>query len=165
MNSIKRSVLVLLGVLALGGVPAGAQEATMDEYTLRLSPGLMELLRAEMRALLTGIQYLPVGIATAEWKKVAQTSAQINASYILEQKLTPAMRAELTNAVPGHFKRLDLDFHREAKKLETAARNHNAQLAAFHYYRLIETCTVCHSAFAVSKFPGFEPATMGAHDR
>ncbi len=163
MNSIKHAVFVLLSISIFAGLPVAAQETTADHYELKLSPRLMELLRAEMKAIVVGVQYLPVGIAAAEWHKVAKTGEQISASYILEQKLTPAMRTELDTALPGHFKRLDMEFHHEAKKLQSAAMNHNAQLAAFHYYRLIEACTECHAAFAVAKFPGFAAPARAEH--
>lgn len=163
MVLIKCVAFIFLAAIALNAVPVNAQEASPGKHDLQLSSPLMELLRAEMRALLSGVQLLPAGIATADWKTIAATSAQINASYILEQKLTPAQREEL-NLLPEHFKRLDSDFHLEAKKLEAAAIDHDAQLTAFHYYRLIETCTVCHAIYAPSKFPGFSPATERGHE-
>ena len=154
---------LLLGVLTLGVGPVNAQPpASKDD--LQLSPELIELLRAEMRALLVGVQSLPVGIATADWKSVAYASAQIRGSYILEQKLTTAQKKELSTALPEHFKRLDSLFHLEAGKLEAAALNHDAQLSAFHYYRLIESCTACHMQYAPSRFPGFLPAKKHVHE-
>ena len=100
----------------------------------------------------------------ADWKSVANTGAQMRASYILDKKLTAAQRKELGTSLPEHFKRLDADFHLESKKLEEAATNHDAQLSAFHFYRLIETCTACHSIYATSKFPGFTPTIKHTHD-
>jgi len=164
MASINRFSFIFLAAIALSGVSVSAQEAPSGKHDLQLSPQLMELLRAEMRALLSDVQLLPAGIATADWRSVADTSAQISASYILEQKLTAAQREELSNSLPEHFKRLDSNFHLEAKKLEAAAANHDAQLSAFHYYRLIEACTVCHTTYAESTFPGFAPATKSSHD-
>lgn len=157
------SGIIFISAVALGSVSVSAQEVSSDKHDLRLSPQLMELLRAEMRALLSGVQSLPAAIAMADWKSIADTSVQIRVSYILDQKLTPAQRKELGTALPGHFKRLDSEFHFEAKKLEAAAMNHDAQLTAFHYYRLIEACTTCHSTYAVSRFPGFSPAKEGGH--
>lgn len=157
MPSINRITLIFLCIITLGGMSASAQEATSGERELQLSPELEDLLRAEMRALLSGVQSLPAGIATADWKSVADTSARISASYILEQKLTPAQRTELGTSLPEHFKKMDSDFHLKARKLEAAAMNHDARLAAFHFYGLIETCTVCHTAYAASRFPGFAP--------
>jgi cytochrome c556 len=149
--------------MVFGCVSANAQEPHSAQNDLHLSPELMGLLRAEMRALLTGIQSLATGIATADWSSVADTSAQISASYILDQKLTPAQREELGTSLPEHFKRLDSEFHLEAEKLEAAATNHDAQLVTFHYYRLIEACTTCHAIYAVSRFPGFSLSTESVH--
>jgi len=164
MINMNRITLIFLCAITFNGVPVSAQETPSAKHVLRLSPGLLELLRAEMRALLSGVQSLPAGIATADWKSVAETSSRIRASYILDQNLTLAQRKELSTSLPEHFKRLDSDFHLEAKKLEAAALNHDAQLSSFHFYRLIETCTTCHAIYATSKFPGFSPAAKQTHD-
>jgi hypothetical protein len=163
MDSVKRLVFILLVAPATSMVSAGPGEAPAQQHGLVLSPDLMELLRAEMRELLKGVQHLAAGIATADWMKVAETSARISASYLLNRKLTPAQKTELAVSLPEHFRRLDANFHHEAEKLQSAAGNHDAQQAAFHYYRLIDTCTVCHTAYAVSRFPGFAPTAEEAH--
>jgi hypothetical protein len=142
---------------------ASAQEEQPTQNDLHLSPQLADLLRAEMRALLTGIQTIASGIATADWKTVADKSAQIRTSYILDQKLTPVLREELDNSLPEHFKRLDSNFHLEAGKLGAAATSHDSQLATFHYYRLLESCTTCHALYASSRFPGFRSTAERVH--
>jgi len=164
MIFLNRTTFIFLIAMVFCYVPASAQEPHPAENDLQLSSELLELLRAEMRALLTGIQSLAAGIATADWDSVADKSAQIRASYILDQKLTPAQRNELNVSLPEYFKRLDSGFHLEAKKLEAAAAHHDEQLAVFHYYRLIESCTACHAIYAVSRFPGFKPSREAAHD-
>jgi cytochrome c556 len=164
MYYINRITLLILALLSLGLGTVSAQEEPAAKTDLQLSPELVQLLRDEMRALLGGVQSLPVGIATADWKSVADTSAQITRSYILEQKLTPPQKTELDTALPEHFKRLDAHFHLEAKKIEAAALNRDAQLAAFHYYRLIESCTACHALYAPSRFPGFSSVKKHAHE-
>lgn len=163
-SSINRIAFMLLGAILSGLIPASAEEAPAAKQNLHLSPELTELLREEMRAILGGVQSLPEGIATADWKSVARTGAEISASYILDRKLTQAQRKELGTSLPEHFRRLDSDFHLEARKLEAAALNHDAQLTAFHYYRLIEACAGCHTLYAPSRFPGFAPAAKHAHD-
>jgi len=163
MNIPNPAACIILMTVAFGCVSANAQETHLQQNDLLLSPELTELLREEMRALLAGIQSIASGIATADWKSVADKSAQIRASYILDQKLTPVQRKELNTSLPEHFKRLDSDFHLEAKKLEAAATSHDRQLASFHYYRLIETCTDCHALYASSRFPGFKPTTEATH--
>jgi hypothetical protein len=164
MYYINRVTLLFIGLLSLCVGAVNAQEVPATKSDLQLSPDLVELLRAEMREILIGVQSLPVGIATADWKSVADTSAIITGSYILEQKLTPAQKTELNISLPEHFKRLDAQFHLEAKKLEAAALNHDAQLATFHYYRLIETCTACHTNYAPSRFPGFSALKKHSHE-
>jgi len=164
MFFITRISLVFLGMVMLGAVSVSAQETPSAKNDLKISPELLEMLRGEMRSLLTGVQSLPAAIAMADWKSVANTGAQMGASYILDKKLTPAQRKELGTSLPEYFKRLDADFHLESKKLEEAATNHDAQLSAFHFYRLIETCTACHSIYATSKFPGFITTTKHTHD-
>ena len=160
----KRILFISLIATSMSWGTACAQEPHSTHNGLHLSPKLTELLRSEMKAIMTGVQSLAVGIATADWKSVADTSAQIKASYILDQKLTPAQRNELMTSLPEHFKRMDSDFHHETKKLEVAATNQDAQLASFHYYRLIETCTACHTQYATSKLPGFSPAKETGHE-
>lgn len=163
MKSPSRTAVAFVMTMIAGCLPAGAQEPHSVENDLPLSPELVELLRAEMRALLAGMQSLAAAIATADWGSVADTSAQISASYLLDRKLAPAQRTELETALPEHFKRLDSGFHLEAKKLEAAAARHDQQLAAFHYYRLLESCTTCHALYATARFPGFKPSTEGGH--
>jgi hypothetical protein len=163
MNFRNRMTSMFLIITIFGGASANAEGLPRTQDELRLSPQLTELLRDEMRALLVGIQSIATGIATADWASVADKSGQIRASYILEQKLTPAQREELDTSLPEHFMRLDSNFHLEAKKLEAAAAAHDSQLASFHFYRLIETCTTCHAVYAVSRFPGFRPSQQGIH--
>lgn len=162
-GAVNCTLFTLLLAAAPGPVPAAAGEVPAQQQDLALSPDLMELLRAEMRELLSGVQQLAAGIATADWKQVTETSARISASYLLNRELTPAQKSELAGSLPEYFRRLDANFHREAEKLRSAAGNHDAQLAAFHFYRLIDTCTACHSSYAVSRFPGFAPTAEEAH--
>jgi cytochrome c556 len=163
MSIIDHAVRIFLATLVLICAAAGAQEKQPGQNDLHLSPQLTELLRAEMRTLLAGIQSIASGIATADWNAVADLGAQMRASYIADQKLTPALREELETSLPEHFKRLDSDFHHEAGRLEAAAASHDSQLVTFHYYRLLETCTTCHALYAAARFPGFRPAVENVH--
>lgn len=164
MSFLKRALIISLTAISTGWGAAYAQETHSTHNTLHLSPKLTELLRSEMQSIMTGVQSLAVGIATGDWENVAATSAQIKASYILAQKLTPDQRNELKTSLPDHFKRMDEEFHHEAGKLEISATNHDAQLASFHYYRLIETCTACHAQYATAKFPGFAQPKEAVHE-
>ena len=129
---------------------------------LELSPALLELLRAEMLEIAKGVQVIPLAIASGDWQTVADTSARIRASYILEQRLTADQIHELETALPDGFKRIDADFHRRADRLSDAARAHDAEMAAFHYARMLETCAACHAEYAPARFPGFSPVPDSA---
>ncbi|SHE66814.1 hypothetical protein SAMN04487965_0392 [Microbulbifer donghaiensis] len=164
MVKMSRIIFFFLTVLTFAVGADTSKEASAEKDNIQLSPELMELLRAEMRALLGAVQIIPVGIATADWETVADTSAQIRGSYILNQKITPDQKKELASSLPEHFKRMDSYFHLQAMKLEDAAMNHDADLSTFYYYRLIETCTACHSIYATSKFPNFSFDGKRAHE-
>ncbi len=140
-----------------------ADEDPHPARDMHLSPELLELVRAEMREISNGIQGIALSIAAADWRSIQQTSAKISASYIMKQSLTPAQADELKHALPDRFKRLDADFHQRAERLGAAAAAHDAELAVFHYARLVESCARCHAAYASQRFPGFARPEKQAH--
>ncbi len=155
-----RTIRMLCGVLSASAVAwlaAGGARAQDPQAApapaLAISPELTELLREEMRGISGGVQTLVTAIATGDWKTIADTSAQIRASYIMEQKLTAAQKQELETALPEVFKIMDTNFHREAANLGRAAEARDAELTSFYFYRMVESCVACHSAYAVTRFP------------
>jgi len=156
------ATMIVIGGLATVSVHTYAAEPYTPPQGIELSPDLLNLLRAEMREIAGGVQGIAVSLATADWKSIQETSTKIRASYIMEKKLTPVQTKELGQALPDPFKKLDAEFHQRAERLGEAAAAHDSELVAFHYSRLIESCTVCHSAYAKSRFPGFSsPAYQG----
>lgn len=151
--------LLVAGSLAVGSAGTCAAEGNPGNQDLTLSPDLAELLRAEMREIATGVQGIALSLAAADWTAVRDTSEKIRASYIMEKRLTKAQAAELEEALPAPFKVLDARFHQRAARLAAAAAAHDAELAVFHYSRLIESCTQCHALYAARRFPGFGPVT------
>jgi len=149
--------------LAAGSACIHAAEDRAPGQHVSLSPDLLELLRAEMREISTGVQAVAAALATADWESIRETGEKIRASYLMEQQLTPAQAAELEHALPGQFRRLDADFHQRAERLGAAAAAHDPELAAFHYSRLIESCARCHALYARDRFPGFAPAATQDH--
>jgi cytochrome c556 len=142
-------LLLALTPAANAAQPAGAST------DVHLPPQLRGLLQQEMREVARGTQTLAIALASADWKTLADTSAKIRTSYILEKKLTAAQSQELERALPAGFKQLDAEFHARAEKLAQAAHARDHELAAFHYSRMIENCAACHSAYAKARFPGF----------
>lgn len=157
------TMIIVAGGLSLCPWPGGAAEPESPRQEIALSPELLELLRAEMREIAGAVQTIALSLATAEWKTIKDTSMQVRASYIMEKQLTPAQATELTQALPDGFKRLDADFHHRAQRLASAAETHDPEHAAFEYARLLESCTVCHAAYARTRFPGFAPAVQTDH--
>jgi cytochrome c556 len=144
-----RLAILGIGLLAISGRAYSAD--------VKLSPQVLELLRAEMREVSAGVQAMAFSIASGDWRAIQDTSARIRASYIMEKKLTPAQARELETVLPPRFKALDAEFHDRAAKLGTAAAAHNAKLVVAQYSRMLESCTSCHAAFASSRFPNFSP--------
>lgn len=152
----------LAAMTAVSAAPVGQQKLP-GPGEIRLSPALLELLRAEMRELAGGVQVISVSLATGNWDAVHDAAASIRASYIMEKSLSAEQAGELERSLPEPFKLLDAEFHARAEKLAAAAAAHDAELAGFHYARLLETCTRCHAAFAATRFPGFAAPTGGGH--
>lgn len=158
--------LAAAGVRAQEPHGAAAQEphgaaAAAPAPALALSPDLLELLREEMRGISGGVQALAPAIAIGDWKTITDTSARIKASYIMEQKLTAAQKEELETALPEVFKLMDANFHREAGNLGHAAEVRDGELTAFYFYRMVESCVACHSAYATTRFPDLAAGAAG----
>jgi len=149
--------------LASGSISTYAAEPQAPQPGIKLSPDLQNLLRAEMREITTGVQGIAVSLATADWQSIRDTSTKIRTSYIMEKKLTSTQAKELEQALPEQFKQLDAEFHQRAERLGGAAAAHDPELVAFHYSRLVESCALCHAAFAKSRFPGFSSPAQQEH--
>lgn len=151
------AIVVVLGLLAISGRAYSSD--------VKLSPQVLDLLRAEMREVSAGMQAMAISIASGDWRAIRDTSARIRASYIMEKKLTPAQARELETVLPPRFKALDAEFHDRAGELGAAATARDAKLVVAQYSRMLESCTTCHAAFASSRFPNFSPGNVKAPRR
>ncbi len=154
---------ILFSSLVAISIDLSAEESHAPPQEIKLSQDLLNVLRAEMKEISTGVQLIAVALATADWKAIQESSRNIRESYVMEKKLTPNQEKELVRVLPERFMQLDAEFHQRAAKLGEAASAHDAELAAFHYARLIESCAQCHSLYARSRFPGFAPSTLPEH--
>jgi cytochrome c556 len=158
MPTTTRLILTLACLLL---APAtGHTEHPADQHTpppgdhLHLSPALMELLKQEMNAIQQGMQALIPAIVSGNWQEVADTGEHIQHSYIMQQQLTDAQMEELHQALPPAFLELDQSFHRSAGMLAHAAKQQNAEVVNFYFYKLTDSCVSCHRKFAGYRFPG-----------
>jgi cytochrome c556 len=158
------TIFAVIGSLVAGSANICAEEGPTSNQVINLSPDLLNLLRAEMREIATGVQGIGLSLAAADWNSIRETSVKIRASYIMEKSLTPAQAGELERALPAQFKQFDAEFHQRADKLGAAAAAHDSELVGFHYSRLIESCTRCHSAYARKRFPGFASPAPKEHE-
>ncbi len=157
--------LVLLPLLTLGMTAATcsmAQEHHAPGQALSMSPELLELYREEMRQLLAATQSLAVAIPIGGWDSIIATSHRMRDSYVLEGQLTESQKAEIAG-LPEHFQDLDHGFHARTDKLAAAAEAKDAEAAAYQFSRLLETCAVCHTHYAQSRFPAFPAAPEQGH--
>jgi cytochrome c556 len=155
--------LILAGAIVASSACGRAAEPAAPLRSIQLSAAVKNLLLAEMREIAGGIQGLALAIAIGDWSSIQSTSTSIRESYIMEKKLTPAQAEELERARPQRFKELDAEFHLRAQRLGAAAAAHDAELVAYHYSRLIESCTTCHAAYAGTRFPGFASPPPQGH--
>ncbi len=159
-----KSKIVSVLVVTICIVPLELSAETHGSYSgLKLSQPVLELLREEMREVTVGVQGIAPAIATGDWAFVESTSLKIRKSYIMEKKLTAAQSEELEGALPDQFKRMDAEFHARAEKLGAAAASHDAELAIYHYARMLEGCTQCHARFTPARFPGFVSSAQDGH--
>ncbi|MDH3747400.1 MAG: cytochrome c [Gammaproteobacteria bacterium] len=163
MFNSKKIIIVVMAILSIGWISTYAQEPAVLSEELHLSEDLRALLREEMQEIATASQAVVLSLATGDWKSIEHISEKIRASYVMERKLSASQRRELEEQLPEHFKKLDMEFHARAEKLGLAAAARDPEIVAFQYYRLVESCTVCHAAFAKTRFPGFLSNELEIH--
>lgn len=163
MRIITSWVAAIVATLVVMSGNVYAEEPASAAKDLKLSPETLSLLQEEMREIAKGMQEMALAIPAADWKVVRDTGTRIRASYIMEKKLTPAQAKELETVLPERFKWLDADFHARAEKISAAAAAHDAEQVVFHYARLLDSCTACHSEFASSRFKNFASRSHKVH--
>lgn len=154
---------LFIGALAVQSACADTAQPHPAGQDLELSPEVMNLLRAEMEEITAGMQTIAVSLAAADWGSIQETSERIQSSYIMKRKITQEQASELEQSLPQQFKQLDAEFHQRAEKLGEAAADHDAELVAFHYSRLMESCAGCHAAYAKERFPDFSAPEQHGH--
>lgn len=160
---ILRSLAILALVFAAMSLGHG-QQPTAAPNSLSMSAELLELLRAEMRELVSATQAISMALPVGDWTQIVATSEQMRSSYILERKLTESQREEL-GRLPERFKHLDKGFHLKTEKLAHAASEKDVGLTAYYFARLLEDCADCHAAYAPQRFPGFSDDSTDQHQQ
>jgi len=147
---LQRAGLMFLLSLASGTC---AEASPAPPSALNMAPDVRQLFQAEMRELLMGTQSIAASLPVGNWESITRSALTMRDSYVLDKKLTTAQRHAL-DRLPEHFKALDYAFHVRAEKLADAAKAKDAEVAAFQFSRLLETCVACHSSYATAQFSG-----------
>ena len=99
------------------------------------------------------MKLLVAAIISGNWDQASDIGSKIHDSYILKQKLTKAQAEELHRTLPVSFQEMDQVLHRYAAKLARAAKNKNAELTVFYFYKMTDACLGCHTRYATHRFP------------
>ncbi len=159
--SIRTLLIFILGMTL--SMPLSAEEdlnhhsLKKGKSSLHISENIRNILSEEMIALQGGMVQLVPAIASGNWGFIAETASKMEASYIMNQKLTKKEIAELHRTLPHEFQRLDQEFHEMSGKLSKAAGQQDGQLVPFYFYKLVESCIACQSLYATHKFPQLSP--------
>lgn len=119
-------------------------------------PRLRGLLQQEMQSLQEALVTMSRALPQGDWNTLSSTAGKVHDSFIFQQKLTAEDRKILHQALPEGFVRLDKGFHLQAKKLQQAAKNHDAELSLFYFSRMTESCVICHSSYVTHRFPNLK---------
>lgn len=164
LSHFMRIVPVLLILLFANTAHALEPDHGADEHhassaqqsaALQLSPEIQQLLQREMQQIRSGMETLVFAMASADWQQIEKTAANIQQGYIMKQTLSVEQKHQLHQALPQTFKTLDQRFHYYAGMLSHVARERDMELANFFIYKMNESCSACHSQYAVARFPGF----------
>lgn len=129
-----------------------------------LSSSLRVLLSQEMVSVESAMKTIYSNLIAGEYEKVSETATKIHDSFILKQKLTKSQGKELKTKLPSEFVAMDRAFHKQASMLADAADNKNSELVNFYVYKMTESCTSCHSAYAKHRFSSFGTKVAKAED-
>lgn len=155
---MKRNIVLLIVLMftsLLIQAPAQDDKKVLKSKNeqIKLSEDLKLILTEEMIAIQDGMIRIIPALISGNWSKISGISNEIKESFILEKKLTNKQKEELRRALPAGFLKLDRKFHNTAGKLAQAASSHDRELTNFYYYKLLESCSSCHSIYATDRFP------------
>jgi hypothetical protein len=138
--------------------------AENTNVTSALSEKLQALLVKEMVLIDQGMGELTSAISAGDWKAVAGVASKIEGSFILKQSLSEEDVHQLHKALPDTFVEMDIAFHGRAGDLAHAAHTGDAEMAVYHYSRMLEGCVNCHARYAPASFPGLAVEEPAAHE-
>lgn len=161
-----RNMCLAILMLLCAAVLAFAQDDGNEKKDgIELSDETFDALMQEMHTVVQNVGALATSIALGELETVSKQARKIEASFILNSKLSEKEIEELHAALPSGFLEVDHKFHNDAGKLAEAADAKDHELVSFYFYKVMEGCVACHAGYAQKAFPGFVKPAKKMHDK
>jgi len=144
-----------LMLVFLTGVLASVSSVAQEPNKLNIPADVKPILKKEMVAIEKAMQELVSTMAKGNWEKTAEIGKQIQASYLMKQRLSAEQMKQLHHSLPEHFIKLDHSFHQYAGMMAHAAEVKNSDVMSFYFYKMNDSCVQCHSLYAQEQFPAF----------
>ena len=116
------------------------------------SKELQQLLSTEMSYIKSGMDEILYGIISGDYAKISQVAAKIQHSYILQDSITPAQKAEMKQTFSPKFMEYDMEFHESAQDLANFAEFEDKKSVLQTYSNMVNQCIRCHETFATFRF-------------
>ncbi len=139
------SVLLLAGILAMGYmfvIRGNVTESADGRTAIILQPGERDLVLAEMRAFLEGVQTITEGLVEGDMNSVADAAKKIGMANAAGVPVT------LMAKLPLEFKTLGMATHKafDALSLEATDMGDGKKVLA-QMAEILNNCTTCHSTY------------------
>lgn len=144
--------LIIIGMLVVSTTLL-AEDLLVTE---KLSPATRSVLIEEMQAIAAAMGRIHTAMVTGDHSTVATEAGNIEASFVLKQKLTQEQRHEIHTQLPEQFIAADKAFHELAGDLAENARQESVEGERRAFAAMSESCTACHTRFAAKRFPGLQ---------
>ena len=123
---------------------------------LELPEYLRNILRIEMQQVDSGMGNLLSFLAQGNVDKSVKVAEQLHSTFILKQQLSQQDLKQLISLLPADFIQLDREFHRNAKKIAEAVKQHDFETSIQLYSEMAQACVTCHTQYAFTRFPSLK---------
>ncbi len=118
--------------------------ASDGRQALVLAPAERDIVLAEMRAFLEGVQAITGGVGAQDMERIAQAARRVGA------EARQAVPGSLIGKFPLAFKRLGLDTHKRFDTLALDAEQLGDPAHSLEQLsQLMQNCIACHSAYRI----------------
>ena len=128
--------------------------AAPDQAVTKLSDETRNLFKAEMNFIKNGMDTIFYAMISGDDEKVQEIAGQIRDSFIFTKSLKPHNVEEIKK-LPKQFFVYDGELHGGASDLANAAEFNDKEGMKENYFKMVNSCTKCHTTFATHRFSKF----------